>query len=105
MSEDNRFNELGMTEYTYESGRIYAGRAIVESVTLAAEGADGYCQIYDGEDANGKQKAHLTALSGTTVNWQPGRGARFDRGIYIAVNAVTTKVSITYTPVSDKAVK
>ena len=101
MSEDKSFSDIGMTDYVNASTRIYEGRAIVESVTMAGDGANGDCQIYDGQDANGEIKAHLEALSGTTSSWNPGRGARFDRGIYIAVNAATTKVSITYTPVND----
>lgn len=101
MDEIKRFKELGVTDYISTSMNIFKGKAIVESVTVSACGANAECKIYDGEDANGKQKVHIDALSGTTEYWRPGRGARFDRGIYVGVNASTTKVSITYTDVGN----
>lgn len=101
MDEVKRFKELGVTDYVSVSSNIFKGKAIIESVMVMGDAGLAECSIYDGEDTNGKQKASMVALSGTMENWQPGRGCGIDRGIYISMNAATTKVSITYTDVGD----
>jgi len=97
--------DYGVTNYTNTSRLIFKGPCIVEAAHIAGDGADGDCQIYDGENVNGELKSHLEALSGTTFRWQPGKGSKFHNGIYIVVNAATTKVSITYNSIGTGPVK
>lgn len=89
--------------YLALSGIIHKGPCIVVAIHVAADGANGDCQIYDGESTYGALKAHIEVLSGTSYTWRPGEGTDFNTGIYIVVNAVTTKVSVTYIPESRKA--
>lgn len=90
------------SEFTNTSRIIHKGPCIVCCVMVAADGADGDCQVYDGENASAELKAHIEALSGTTFRWQLSLGTDFDHGIYIVVNAATTKVTVTYTPESRR---
>ncbi|MCK4794555.1 MAG: hypothetical protein KAV87_63080 [Desulfobacteraceae bacterium] len=101
MSDKRKLSESGRTKFITLSGKIYEGSCIVDCVNVAGDGAAADCQIYDGENANAEQKAHIEALSGTTADWCPSEGSRFDYGIYVAVNAATTKVSVTFFPVID----
>lgn len=101
MSDKRKLSDAGRTDFVTASGKVYEGSCIVESVHVAGCGAAADCQIYDGENANAEQKVHIEAYSGMTDSWIPGRGSRFNYGIYIVVNAATTKVSITYTPASE----
>ena len=94
---------IATSEYTNSSRLIYSGPCIVKAVHVAGDGANGDCQVYDGLNNLGTLKAHLEVLSGTTFAWLPGEGTDFDHGIYIAVNASTTKVTVTYIPESRKA--
>jgi len=91
-------------EYTNTSRVINVGPCIVLSVMLAANGANGDCQVYDGVNAKGKLKAHIEAVSGTTFYFVPPGGALFRNGLYIAVNANTSKVTVTLKPISPKNV-
>ena len=102
MSDKRKLSDAGRTEYVSASGKVYEGSCIVESVHVAGDGAAADCQVYDGENVKAEQKAHIEALSGTTFCWCSGGGSRFDHGIYVAVNAATTKVSITFFPVTDR---
>lgn len=102
MSEKKELPKVAPTEYSNSSRIIHRGPCIVKSVHMAADGANGDCQIYDGVSISDKRKAHLEALSGTSAEWRPGDGTDFDSGIYLVVNANTTKVSITYIPESWK---
>lgn len=94
---------IAPSEYTYTSRIIHKGPCIIKSVHVAADGANGDCQIYDGESASGNLKAHVEVLSGTSYTWRPGQGTDFDFGLYIVVNANTTKVTVTFIPESRKA--
>jgi len=101
MTEVNPVKDLADCQYTNTSRLIYKGPCKVESAHIAGDGANGDCQIYDGENALGELKAHLEVLSGTTFRWQPGSGVLFQYGIYIVVNAATTKVTVTYKPLKS----
>jgi hypothetical protein len=87
---------IAHSDYTKTSRVIHRGPCIVKTVHMAADGANADCQVYDGESTNGDLKAHIEALSGTSASWKPGDGTDFDKGIYIEVNAATTKVTITF---------
>lgn len=95
-------DRISHSEYTASSRIIHKGPCIVKAVHVAADGANGDCQVYDGESTSGELKAHLEALSGTSYAWLPGDGTDFDYGIFIQVNAATTKVTVTYLPQSWK---
>ncbi len=84
--------------YTNTSRVIFIGPCTVNNVHLAADGANADCQVYDGLNAQGKLKAHIESLSGTSFDWDPHEGIEFHLGIYIVVNAVTSKVTVTYKP-------
>jgi len=102
MTKKTDIPKIAKSEYTNTSRIIHPGPCIVKNVTIAGDGANGDCQVYDGFNTSGTLKAHLEVLSGTTFSWQPGEGTDFDQGIYIEVNAATTKVTITYNPESRK---
>lgn len=94
--------QIGRSDYTAANRLIHKGPCIVKSVHIACIGAAGDCKVYDGENANGELKAHLSALATTGYNWRPGDGTDFDHGIYVVVNASTTKVTVTYLTESKK---
>ena len=91
-------------EYTNVSRVIYIGPVNLRSINLAGDGANADCQIYDGLNAQGTLKGHLEALSGTTFELDIDGGCLFRNGLYIAVNAATSKVTVVYRPVSPKKV-
>jgi len=93
---------VGTSEYTHANRIIHKGPCIVKAVHLGADGANGDCQVYDGLNIKGKLKAHIEALSGMSYTWRPGDGTDFDVGIYIKVNAATSKVTVTYVPESRR---
>lgn len=66
--------------------------------TLAADGANGDCDLYDGLDTSGDKKTHLEALSGTTVNLDLKRPILFRKGIFLVCNATTSFVTLTTLP-------
>lgn len=102
MEEQGLMSCVAHSEFTNTSRVIHKGPCIVCCVMIAGDGAAADCQVYDGENDRGTLKAHMEALSGTTFRWQLAFGTDFDNGIYIKVNANTTKVTVTYTPESRK---
>lgn len=102
MNDKVTLPEVSPSDYTNTSRLILSGPCIVRAVHIAADGANADCQVYDGFNTSGKLKAHLEVLSGTSYTWRPGNGTDFDQGIYIAVNASTTKVTVTFDPESRK---
>ena len=103
MAEKVEIPNIAHSDYTATSRLVSSGPCIVRTVHVAGDGANGDCQIYDGVNALGELKAHVEVLSGTSYSWRPGDGTDFDFGIYIAVNAATTKVTVTYNPESRKS--
>lgn len=91
-------------EYTHISRCLCVGPCIVRCVMLAGDGANADCQVYDGVNAQGKLKAHIESLSGTTFHIDPPGGVLFRNGLYVAVNAATAKVTATFEPVSGQRV-
>lgn len=103
MGEDKvKLPTVAPSEYTNTSRLIHDGPCIVRTVHIASDGVNADCQVYDGFNTSGKLKVHLEALAGTCYAWRPGEGTDFDQGLYIAVNASTTKVTVTYIPESRK---
>jgi len=76
--------------------QVHEGRAILYSVHIAADGANGDCQVYDGEGTGGDLIAHLEALSGTSFERSFARGIVINKGIHLVANAVTTKCTVEY---------
>lgn len=97
---------IARSDYTNANRLIHLGPCIVKAVHVAADGINGYCEIYDGVNASGKLKAHIEVLAGMSRMWRPGAGTDFDFGIYIIafdeVDGNTTKVTVTYNPESRK---
>lgn len=87
--------ELGFLE---ADGIMNIGPCLVGLIAIAADGANADVDVYDGTNANGTKKAHLEALSGTTSSLPFKDYVRFHKGIYVDVNATTTKVMIEYLP-------
>ena len=100
--EKVKLPQVAPSDYTNSSRLIHSGPCIVKSVHVAGDGANGDAQIYDGPNDQGRLVAHLEVITGTSYTWRPGEGTDFDFGIYIAVNADTTKVTVTYIPESRK---
>jgi len=73
---------------------------IVGNICIAGDGANGDCDIYDGENANAERKYHLEVLSGSTAEIGAGHFRKFNHGIYIVVNASTTFVTVEYLPLT-----
>lgn len=91
-------------EYTNASKTLFVGPCIVKCVMLAGDGANADCQVYDGVTYTETQRSHIEALSGTTHNFEPPGGVLFRKGLYIAVNANTSKVTAVFEPVDPKKV-
>ena len=91
-------------EYTNTSRCLFVGPLVFKSCNLAGDGANADCQIYDGLNANGELKGHLESLSGTTFHLDVNGGVLFRTGLYISVNAATSKVTVVYEPASPKKV-
>lgn len=75
---------------------IHKGPAILCGVCLAGDGGSADCQLYDGENTNGKEKIHLEVLTGTTFNWEPHCHVRINDGIYVVVSDNKAHVMVTY---------
>lgn len=90
------------SEYTETSRVIFSGPCVVKSVHVANShgSAAGECKVYDGVNSNGKLKAYLLATFFSSYTWRPDTDFNF--GIYIAVNASTTRVTVTFEPISPK---
>lgn len=86
------------SEYTAANRVLFRGPCKFLDVICAGDGANADCQIYDGVNANGELKAHIESLSGTTFGWMPPHHIHFFHGIYVVVNASTTKVTVTFEP-------
>jgi hypothetical protein len=86
-------------DYTASSRVLHHGKCGLMLISLAADGADADCQVYDGLDTNGRQVAHLEALSGTTAVLVFPEDGYLEHGLYVAVNAATSKVTVQFTPI------
>ena len=89
---------IGEAILTTKNALICKSPAILIDVTISGDGANGDCDVYDGENTFGDKKAHLEVLSGTSCSWKPTCGVRINNGIYIVVNASTTNVSVSFIP-------
>ncbi len=101
-NESEGKSDYARSDYTNTSRVIHKGPLEICCVLLAADGNNEDCQIYDGENANGEFKSHLESLSGTSFTWGPGLNVKFNNGLYIAVRSATSKVTVTYRPLSRK---
>lgn len=91
------------SRYTNKSMVIHSGPCVLKSVHVAGDAAGCEIDIFDGENSAGEHKAHIQAGTGTSYTWRPGDGSDFDVGIYIWVNATTSKCTVTYKPKSRKS--
>lgn len=104
MNEDKvTLPSIAPSEYTNTSRVIHKGPCIVKSVLVAGDGVAGDCQVYDGLNDKGKLKAFIATYADMSFTWRPGDGTDFDYGLYIAVSAATTHVTVTFIPESRKA--
>lgn len=91
---------LPVLEYTAATTKlIHTGKAILYSIHMSADDADGDCQLYDGMGTSGKQLLHIEAIDGYNhqITWR--RGIKINLGIYLVANAATTKCTIEYDPI------
>jgi hypothetical protein len=77
---------------------IHKGSCRLEAVCISCDGANGDCDVYDGDNANSRHVLHLEALSGTTFNFEPSHSGAMHYGIYVVVSAATTHVTVVYDP-------
>lgn len=89
-------------EYLTASRVIHRGPLLLLSATIATDGAAGDAQLYNGLSTNEPQIAHVEASSGNTSTIYYGRGVLLERGLYAVINASTTKLQLTYLPLSRK---
>lgn len=80
--------------------QLHNGKCKLFSVTIACDGADGDCQLYDGQDTSGKQLTHLEALSGTSHQSYWSDGILCLLGLHLVANATTTKVTVELEPLT-----
>lgn len=85
-------------DYTTAARRFHAGKCLLQSVTLAADGADADAQIYDGMDTNGRQILHVEALTGQTAHIVFPEDILLENGLYVVVNAATSKLAAVFAP-------
>jgi len=77
---------------------VSAGPLWLCLATVAGDGANADCQIYDGIDTNGEKITHLEALSGTTFSLPIRDDILLRKGLYVVVNASTTFVTLLWYP-------
>ena len=87
-------------DYTTSSRVLHNGPAVLLAVTVAGDGADADAQVYDGLDTNGRQIMHIEAAEGQTAHIVLPEDIRLETGLYIAVNASTTKVTVQHAPLA-----
>ena len=92
-------------ELTTASRLIARGPVWLLSVTIAGDGANADAQVYDGIDSSGEEKTHLEALSSTTFRLGLHYPVLFSKGLYVAVSAATTHLTVTYMPVDESEVR
>jgi len=78
---------------------IHEGPCRIFSVTIASDGADGDCQLYDGQGTSGTQLTHLESLSGSSHQTKWDDGILCYMGLYLVANATTTKITVEYEPI------
>lgn len=76
--------------------QLHEGPAVLTSVLLAADGANGDCDLYDGQGTGGQLIVHLEALSGTSFMWAPPDRVSIEKGLHLVCNAVTSIVTTTF---------
>lgn len=103
MTEKVELPRIAPSEYTTTSRLIHSGPCIVKSVHVSCAVAGGNCSVYDGVNTSGNFKAYMALTANTSYTWRPGDGTDFDYGLYISVNAATTRVTVTYIPESWKS--
>jgi len=89
-------------ELTNTSRVIHRGPCLVTGFVVTAAGANGLADLYDGENVLGDHKSRIAAIDSTTFEWDLTHPVDFDKGIFIAVNADTTFVTVCYIPESWK---
>ena len=87
-------------KYFNASQIVHKGACLVCAVTVSAITNPGSVLVYDGVNATGELKARIEVLAGTTFGLCLGRPTDFDKGIYIAVDAITTFCTIQWIPES-----
>lgn len=91
-------NMISTAEMVNSTQVIHIGPVFVYSVIISGDGANADADIYDGENDKAERKFHLEALSGTTNPAPANSKIRFNKGIYIKVNAATTFVTVIFRP-------
>lgn len=75
---------------------LQSGPCRLYSVLLSGDGAAADLQLYDSTGSSSDQKLHLESGSGVSFLWSSSKGIKLNNGIYIVVNAVTSKYSIEF---------
>jgi len=78
------------------ASQLHEGRAVLSSVLLSADGANGDCDLYDGQGVGGRLIAHIEALSGTSFMWAPPDRVSIEKGLHLVCNAITSIVTTTF---------
>ncbi len=90
---------LPRTEIVAVSGCVYKGPALITGLSITGTAATPDGQILDGVNSNGTEKIDLRVIQDESFSPSIGGGIFCEKGIYAAVDASTTKLSITFYPV------
>lgn len=80
---------------------VHIGPCEVFAVSLAGDGGNAECDVYDGVNANGERKGHIEVLSGTTFHICLAAQTKFLYGIYVVATATYGIVMVEYKPLKD----
>lgn len=95
--------QIAHAELTHVSRCIHKGPCLITGFSVAAFGAAGTADLYDGESASGVHKCRASAIPNTTFSWPITHPIDFDKGIYVEVTVDTMYVTVCYIPESWKA--
>lgn len=81
---------------------IYKGPALITGLSVSGTAATPDAQVLDGENSNGEIKIDLRVIQDESFSPNLGEGIFCERGIYVAVDASTTLLTVVYQPVQYK---
>ncbi len=91
------------TMFLNASRAVHSGPALIVGFVISGSGADPDAQIYDGLNTNGRQIMDIRVLQNLGHSNNIRDGIECLTGIYVAVDAATTYVTILFYPGNEVA--